>query len=103
MRHALAILCGITVAAPLYATMAMQATPAAPVAAAPAAAPATGTDDTTIRCRRIEVTGSLIRRERVCKTLAEWRRLAERGNDLARDVVGGGAVCSGGACRGTGP
>jgi hypothetical protein len=40
-----------------------------------------------VRCRRVEVTGSIIRKERVCKTLGEWRRLNESGNSVARAIV----------------
>ncbi|PZQ24264.1 MAG: hypothetical protein DI569_02435 [Sphingopyxis macrogoltabida] len=38
-------------------------------------------------CRRIEVTGSLARKEKVCKTRGEWRRLADAGNNVARQIV----------------
>ena len=63
-----------------------QSTPApAPTPAPPTSA--TPDPDQEIRCRRIEVTGSLARRERVCKTVAEWRRLGQAGNDTARDIV----------------
>lgn len=51
-----------------------------------------------IRCRRIAITGSLVRRERVCKTVAEWRRLSDRGNDNARAQMDEGRVCAGGSC-----
>ena len=53
-----------------------------------------------VKCRKFEVTGSLVRKTRVCKTAAEWRRLEDRGNDNARAIVESGNVCSGGACRG---
>ena len=43
--------------------------------------------DQKVKCRRIEVTGSLVRKERVCKTVAEWRALQDSGNQNARDVV----------------
>lgn len=56
--------------------------------------------DQQIRCRRIAVTGSHIRRERVCKTIAEWRRLQDAGNDTARQQVENGRVCAGGQCGG---
>lgn len=71
----------------LAAAPALAQTPPAPT---PAPAPTTSTTpdpDQEIRCRRVEVTGSLARRERVCKTIAEWRRLAQAGNDTARDIV----------------
>ena len=56
---------------------------------ASSAQPANSNDnpDKEMVCRRIEVTGSLARKERVCKTRAEWRRLAEAGNSVAREVV----------------
>ena len=59
-------------------------------ATTPATAPVTTTPedpDQRIRCRRIEVTGSLARVERVCKTVAEWRRLTDLGNENARDII----------------
>lgn len=43
--------------------------------------------DQRIKCRSMEVTGSLARRERVCKTVGEWRRLTDLGNQNARDIV----------------
>ena len=79
-----------------------QSAPAAPapVAAAAPATPATPNPDDQIRCRSIPVTGSLVRRERTCKTVREWRRLADRGNDVAREAVGAGSMCSSGTCGG---
>lgn len=70
----------------LSAPVGAQTAPAAP-AAAPAAPAAPTNPDDVIRCRSMEVTGSLARRERVCKTVGEWRRLADRGNENARDIV----------------
>lgn len=64
-----------------------------------ASTPAPANDpDQQIRCRRVEVTGSLVRRERICKTLAEWRRLGDRGNDVVRQQMENGRVCAGGTC-----
>lgn len=40
-----------------------------------------------MRCRRIAVTGSLARKERVCKTNAQWERIARAGNETARDTI----------------
>ena len=55
---------------------------------APSAQPAADTkSDPEMVCRRIAVTGSLVRKERVCKTQGEWRRLADRGNAVAREIV----------------
>lgn len=54
----------------------------------PAATTATATNPNDEQvCRRIEVTGSLARKERVCKSRGEWRRLAEAGNGVARAIV----------------
>lgn len=73
--------------------------PVAPRNVAPAATD--NPDETRIRCRRIPMTGSHVRVERVCKTVAEWRRLSERGNDVVRDQADTGRVCAGGEfCRG---
>ncbi len=85
---------------------------AAPVAAqSPAPVTTTTADgadvandpDQQIRCRRLPVTGSLVRRERVCRTTAEWRRLSDLGNDVARQQAENGLICSGGPCRGFEP
>lgn len=55
---------------------------------AAAAQPATPQRDPNERlCKRIDVTGSLARKERVCKTRAEWTRLADAGNSAARAIV----------------
>lgn len=40
-----------------------------------------------VRCRRVEVTGSLVKRGRVCRTVREWRTIAENGNYNARKMV----------------
>lgn len=40
-------------------------------------------------CRRIPVTGSLVRKERMCHTRAEWERMAEAGNRDARFITSG--------------
>jgi hypothetical protein len=55
--------------------------------AAPAAQPAAIPDDQEIKCRRVAVTGSLIKKGKVCKTVAEWSRLDQHGNQRARDIV----------------
>lgn len=56
-------------------------------AALPAASSAATDPNEEVRCRRIEVTGSIVRKERVCKTRGEWRRLADSGNGVARSIV----------------
>ena len=61
------------------ATMLLQA-------ATPAAVSAAGPQD-EVACRRIEVTGSLARKERICKTRAEWRRISDSSSSRARAIV----------------
>lgn len=67
-------------------------------APAPAAAPKPVTDDAASRmvCRRVEVTGSLVKREKVCKPAKEWAKIISNGNDAARAVVESGMACAGG-------
>ena len=52
--------------------------------------------DQTIRCRTIKVTASLVKKGKVCKTLAEWRRIIESGNENARRLVEDGTSRPGG-------
>lgn len=44
-------------------------------------------DASYIRCRRIELSGSLVKKLRVCNTNAEWRRITDKGNQDARDSM----------------
>jgi hypothetical protein len=44
-------------------------------------------DPAYIRCRTEEETGSLVRAHSTCRTNAEWRRVEDRNNDEARDMV----------------
>lgn len=58
--------------------------------APPITTEATGGDsdaDSRIRCRRVEVTGSLVKRGRVCRTVREWRTISENGNYNARKMI----------------
>lgn len=43
--------------------------------------------DNRVRCRRVEVTGSLVKRGRVCRTVREWRTISENGNYNARKMI----------------
>jgi hypothetical protein len=52
--------------------------------------------DQTIRCRTVRVTGSLVKKGKVCKTLAQWRQITESGNELARRMVEDGTSRPGG-------
>lgn len=58
--------------------------------------------DQVIKCRKYQAPGSLVRKIKTCRTIAEWRRLRQAGNDAARSIVGEN-VCSGGECRGFEP
>jgi hypothetical protein len=40
-----------------------------------------------IRCARVEETGSLVRKTRVCRTNQEWARIEGAGNREARETV----------------
>ncbi len=84
---------------------------AASVSVGPAATPAIGWQATTaeatdpdqkIKCRKYLAPGSLVRKIKMCRTIAEWRKAAQAGNDAARYIVGEN-VCSGGDCRGYEP
>lgn len=44
-------------------------------------------DPNAVRCRRLDVTGSLVRKERICKTNAEWRAISEQQNRDADDLI----------------
>ena len=54
--------------------------------------------DQAIKCRKVEVTGSLVKKGKVCKTVAEWKEIQANGNRTARAIVESGAVCAGGSC-----
>ena len=53
-------------------------------------------DDTRVRCRRVEVTGSLVKRGRVCRTVREWRESSDASNYNARKMVEDSTTRSGG-------
>jgi len=44
-------------------------------------------DPNAVRCKRLEVTGSLVRRERICKTNAEWRAITDQQGRDADDLI----------------
>jgi hypothetical protein len=99
------IMRNIIIAIALTATFSLTPTLAnneASKAAAPvAAAPAAPDPDQEVKCRKIEVTGSIVRKGKVCKTVAEWKRIDNNGNRVARAIVASGNTCSGGElCRG---
>jgi hypothetical protein len=43
-------------------------------------------DPAYIRCERQLETGSLVKKTRLCRTNAEWRRVGDIANDTARDM-----------------
>jgi hypothetical protein len=43
-------------------------------------------DPAFIRCRRIAIAGSLVKKARVCKTNADWAKSWQDGNQNARDT-----------------
>ncbi|NWK98566.1 hypothetical protein DM806_23455 [Sphingobium lactosutens] len=44
-------------------------------------------DPNAVRCKRLDVTGSLVRKERICRTNAEWRVISEQQNRDADDLI----------------
>jgi hypothetical protein len=44
-------------------------------------------DPNYVKCRKLDVTGSLVRKTRVCKTNAEWSRLAQQGSADADEIL----------------
>lgn len=54
--------------------------------------------DQAIKCRKVEVTGSLVKKGKVCKTIAEWKEIQANGNRTARLIAESGNICSGGDC-----
>ncbi|KQN02908.1 hypothetical protein ASE85_21250 [Sphingobium sp. Leaf26] len=44
-------------------------------------------DPNAVRCKRLEVTGSLVRKERICKTNAEWRTISDQQGRDADDLI----------------
>jgi hypothetical protein len=57
--------------------------------------PAVSDPDQVIKCRKVEVSGSLIKKGRVCKTVAEWKAIQSNGNRTARAIVESGQICAG--------
>lgn len=52
---------------------------------------ATNDPDQVIKCRKVEVTGSLLKKGKVCRTIAEWKKIQENGNRTARAIIEQGA------------
>lgn len=72
----LAVLAGVAVAAFLLSA-----------ADAPVPQPSDRNDPNAVRCKKLSVIGSLARKERVCKTNAEWRKSREQQGGDAEDLI----------------
>lgn len=44
-------------------------------------------DPNAVRCKRFPVIGSLVKKERVCKTNAEWRKFNDQQSRDADDLI----------------
>jgi hypothetical protein len=62
------------------------------------AKPHVSNPDEVFKCRKVEVTGSLLKKGKVCRSIAEWKRIQSNGNRTARAIAESGNVCSGGCC-----
>ena len=60
--------------------------------------PAAADPDQVVKCRKVEVTGSLLKKGKVCRTIAEWKQIQSNGNRTARAILESGQVCAGGEC-----
>lgn len=74
----------------------LPATSATAFAKDAAASDDADSEDNKIRCRKLPVTGSLVKKTKVCRTVAEWRSISEKGNRNARDIIESGNACAGG-------
>ncbi len=45
-------------------------------------------DGSRIKCRRLKITGSLIPKKKVCKTIDQWNEIARYENEEAEAIVG---------------
>lgn len=52
-------------------------------------------DPNYIKCRKSEVMGSLVKKQRVCRTNEQWKEATARGNEQTRDMVEGFARSGG--------
>lgn len=99
MSHALPLLASILSLALAPAAVAMTDTTAAPAPLDKAPSAMTkseitvhnhqlaSTDPEYIKCQRVEETGSLVKKARVCKTNEQWRKAWAVGNQNARDTI----------------
>lgn len=88
MRHGIF---AIALATSLSVSPAVASSEAAKTSTAAAVEP-----EQAVKCRKVVVTGSLIKKGRVCKTVAEWQAIHDNHNDLARKMVEDGTTRAGG-------
>lgn len=87
--------------------LALMAAPAA-LAADPAAAAeekvaaAEAAEENPVVCKRLAVTGSRVKKEKVCKTQREWETHSQRAKEFMRGVERGGSHQAGGETLPTG-
>ena len=85
MRTLLLAILAVGLMSSALAQAPVQATPADK--ASNASSDKASDPDQAIRCRTVRVTGSLVKKGKVCKTLAQWRQMTDSGNELARRLV----------------
>ena len=51
-------------------------------------------------CRTYRITGSRVKREKICRTASEWQKFDEANQVRGSALIGNG-VCTGGDCSGT--
>ncbi len=92
---------GMTMIAALLASPALAADPTAPdttpkdakvAVASQADSDSDSKDSATnpdnkVKCRKVAVTGSLVKKTRVCRTVAQWREINRQGNRYATDII----------------
>jgi len=52
-------------------------------------------DPNYIKCRKADVMGSLVKKQRICRTNAQWKEASALGNEGTRDMVEGMARSGG--------
>jgi hypothetical protein len=52
-------------------------------------------DPNYIKCRKADVMGSLVKKQRICRTNAQWKEASTLGNEGTRDMVEGMARSGG--------
>ena len=71
----------------LMSLLAMSATPVLAQSSDKPLPPKDRKDPNYVRCRLIDVTGSLVKKEKTCKTNKEWEALRTRGNSDAERFI----------------